>query len=192
MLTYKLVQSLNPKDNSDWKQLSLAELGENAHSNRVKGFCLAREALRQCFSEKGIDLKIPELRLKKYSKVQGHSSLTISLSHTPECGACVVANSDQIISVGIDIEPLTRLVKPMILERISHPDDLEIPDINLWSLKEACFKALMNTEKFNLPQEFSSLIIYKDRWCHGPSSIQGEWSLQKIDGLILALAWIKI
>jgi phosphopantetheinyl transferase (holo-ACP synthase) len=192
MLTYKLIHSLNPEDSSDWEQLSLAELGENIHPNRMKGFCLAREALRHCLKQKGIHLKISELRLNKYSNVNNQNSLTISLSHTPTCGACVVANSDQILSVGIDIEPLTRLVKPMILERISHANDLSLPGINLWALKEACFKALMNTEKFNVPQEFSSLIISKDKWHHEKSSIQGEWSLQEIDGHILALAWIKI
>lgn len=192
MLTFKLIHTLNQHDTSDWKQLSVEELGENVHPNRVKGFCLAREALRQCFRERGIHLKISELKLNKYSMLNNQNGLTISLSHTPECGTCVIGDSDKFTSVGIDIEPLTRLVKPMILERIFHPNDLSLPGINLWALKEACFKALMNTEKFNVPQEFSSLIISKDRWHHEASSIQGEWSLQEIDGHILALAWIKI
>ena len=192
MLTYQIKKSLIPAQDSQWKQLVRKVLGESVHVQRELGFCLAREALKACFSERGIPLEIPDLVLEKFSAVKGQSSLTISLSHAKECGAAVVASAKEVISVGIDIEPNDRVVKPMILERISHPEDLALHPLTLWSLKEASFKALMNTGKFEKPVEFSGLKIMHGLWLHEASQIRGEWKVDEEQGLIIALAWIKI
>lgn len=192
MLTYRLIKSLSPTDDTQWKQLVKTVLGEDVHPGRVKGFCLSREALKQCLAERGIHISIPDLLLESFAAVKGQDSLTISLSHTPEWGAAVIGEAKNFISVGIDIEPLERIVKPMILERISHPDDLNLSPLSLWTLKEASFKATMNTGKFEHSVEFSSLKISEGKWTHVPSQLQGEWKLEEQQGLIVALAWIKI
>jgi phosphopantetheinyl transferase (holo-ACP synthase) len=167
-------------------------LGEGIHVQRELGFCLAREALKACFLQRGIQLEIPDLLLEKFSAVKGQSSLTISLSHAKDWGAAVVASTKEVISVGIDIEPKDRVVKPIILERISHPEDSPLPPLMLWSLKEASFKALINTGKFEKPVEFSGLKITQGQWLHEASQIHGEWKVDEEQGLIIALAWIKI
>ena len=192
MLTYQIKKSLIPAQDSQWKQLVRKVLGQGVHVQRELGFCLAREALKACFGQRGIPLEIPELELEKFSAVKGQSSLTISLSHAKDCGAAVVASAKEVISVGIDIEPNDRVVKPMILERISHPADFPLHPLWLWSLKEASFKALMNTGKFEKPVEFSSLKITQHHWLHEASNTQGEWKVDEEQGLIIALAWIKI
>jgi phosphopantetheinyl transferase (holo-ACP synthase) len=192
MLTYQIKKSLMPAQDSQWKQLVRNVLGEGVHVQRELGFCLAREALRACFMQRGIKLEIPELVLEKFSAVKGQNSLTISLSHAKDWGAAVVASAKEVISVGIDIEPKDRVVKPMILERISHPEDFPLHPLWLWSLKEASFKALMNTGKFEKPVEFSSLKVTQGNWFHKASNTQGEWKVEEEQGLIVALAWINI
>ena len=192
MLTYQIKKSLMPAQDSQWKQLIRNVLGEGVHVQRELGFCLAREALKACFIERGIPLEIKNLVLEKFSAVKGQSSLTISLSHAKDWGAAVVASAKEVISVGIDIEPNDRVVKPMILERISHPQDFSLHPLWLWSLKEASFKALMNTGKFEKPVEFSSLKITQFDWQHEASNTRGEWKVDEEQGLIIALAWIKI
>ena len=192
MLTYQIKKSLMPAQDSQWKQLIRKVLGQGVHVQRELGFCLAREALMACFLQRGIPIEINDLVLEKFSAVKGQSSLTISLSHAKDWGAAVVANAKEVISVGIDIEPNDRPVKPMILERISHPEDFPLHPLWLWSLKEASFKALMNTGNFEKPVEFSSLKITQDYWEHEASKTQGEWKVDEEQGLIIALAWIKI
>ena len=192
MLTYRLTNSLIPSQDSEWKQLVTSVLGEGVHTGRVRGFCLSREALRQCFEEKKIPLEISDLVLENFRAVKSQNLLTISLSHTSEWGAAVIANVNEFISVGIDIEPLSREVKPKIVERISHPEDSKLPALSLWTLKEAAFKTVMNTGKFEHPFEFSSLKISQGKWVHESSHTQGEWKLEEQHGMLLALAWIKI
>ena len=191
MLSFKLVSTLIHPEDPEWGKLVSLSLGQNIHPDRARGFCLSREALKCCFMEKGIDLKVKDLIIEKYHKLEGQNSLTISLSHTSSCGAAVVGEVEQFTSVGIDVEPLQRPVKEAILERISHPQDISILPISLWALKEASFKALMNTGRFENPVEFSSLKITPGKWTHSPTLIEGEWSLIEEQGFIVALAWIR-
>ncbi len=189
MLTYRLKNSLISSEDSDWKQLVLQSLGETVHPKRANGFCLAREALRECFSHLGIQLSVGELVLEGYSKVTGHDSLTISLAHTPDWGAALVAEASKFQSVGIDIEPMSRVVKPLVLARITNPKDLSLSPLSIWTLKEAVFKAVMNTGLFEKPVEFSSLQISENTWSH-ESGLTGFWELGNENGMLMAKAWI--
>jgi 4'-phosphopantetheinyl transferase EntD len=191
MLTYRLTSTLNPSEDSEWKQLVNSVLGEAVHPKRVKGFCLSREALKQCLSERGIQIAIPDLILETFAALKDQNSLTISLSHTPEWGAAIIGDAKDFISVGIDIEPLERIVKAPILERISHPDDLKLTPLKIWTLKEASFKAIMNTGKFEHSVEFSSIQIAEGCWLHTTSQLSGEWRLEEQNGMCIALAWLK-
>lgn len=189
MLTYRLKNSLISSEESSWKQLVTEALGEGVHPNRVKGFCLAREALRECFSHLDIHLSVKDLVLEKFSTLKGNDSLTISLAHTSEWGAAAIAEKTFARSVGIDMEPLSRIVKPMILQRIAHPEDLDLSPLSTWTLKEAIFKSVMNTNEFDKPIEFSSLKIGNEVWSH-ESGLHGYWKLKTEAGLLTALAWI--
>lgn len=191
MLTFHLRKTLISTQESEWEELVATSLGADVHPKRARGFCLAREALRDCFKEFKIDLNVKDISLEGYSQVRGFPTLRISLSHTSEWGAALVGYSAQYASLGIDIEPLERVVKPMILARVSHAEDLDMSPINLWALKEASFKALMNTGKFKAPLEFSSIRISEGKWDHSPSGLNGEWKIDSQEGLIVAMAWIR-
>lgn len=191
MLTFHLRKTLISTQESEWNELARQTLGADVHPRRAHGFCLAREALRDCFADLGVQLSVKDIQLDGYSKLKGHPFLTISLSHSSEWGAALVGNSSEYASLGIDIEPLERVVKPMILARVSHPEDVDMSPIYLWALKEASFKSLMNTGKFEAPLEFSSIKISEGKWDHSPSGIHGEWKIEQQEGQIVAMAWIR-
>ena len=192
MPTYCLLKTLIFTQEPQWKSLVETVLGTDIHPQRAHDFALSRGALQLCLAEQGITLPIKDLILENYCTVKGQDSLTISLSHTSDWGAAVVVPKRQYVSIGIDIEPLSRGVKPSILERISHAEDHALPGLTLWSVKEASFKALMNTKKCPHPVEFSSIKISNNIWEHADSKTKGEWKTNEEQGLLVALAWIKI
>lgn len=191
MLSFHIKNTLISTQESEWQQLVLKTLGPDVHPGRARGFCLAREALRDGLAARGIKLSVAQIELEGYARVANLPSLTISLSHTSLWGAALIGDDLEYRSVGIDIEPLERVVKPMILARIKHPEDLDLSPIYLWALKEASFKALMNTGTFKQPLEFSSIKISQDQWDHSPSGLKGEWKINFQEGLAIAMAWIR-
>lgn len=192
MLTYRLVNNLKLTEDSQWEELVQKTLGSGVHPSRQKGFCFARQALRDCLSFLGSNLTIAQLHLENYRSLRDFPELTLSISHTASWGAAVVASSKDYLSVGIDIEPTERVVKEAILKRVSHPLDSSLRPIEIWSLKEAAFKALMNTGRYERNEEFSSILISKMGWSHPSSHISGDWEIKVEEGMVIALAWIKI
>lgn len=191
MKVIKTVKTLaNPKD-LEWDALVLESLGTDVHPHRVKGFLLAREALLEAFKVFGKDLTPSKLKLQNYHQTKSFPEFTLSLSHSKEMGAAILASRTDFISVGIDIENEQRIVKDSIWSRVSHPQDVSLRKIELWCLKEAAFKALMNTGNFPLPIEFSSIEIQNHKFSHSPSKISGEWELNIEHGHIIATASVR-
>lgn len=192
MLTYRLVNNLKISEDSEWRALALEQLGSKVHPSRQRGFCLARSALRDCFQELGYEIPLSELVIENYKTLKAQPGFTLSLTHSHEWGAALVGNLKEYVSVGIDVEARSRTVKPAILERVSHPLDHALLPIEIWALKEAAFKTLMNTGKFSQNEEFSSIQITDGFWLHSPSNTKGEWKLGPHHDLVVATAWIRI
>jgi len=192
MPTYCLLKTLISAQELQWKSLVENVLGADVHPQRAHDFSLSRGALQLCLAKHGLNLEIQDLLLEDFCMVRGQDFLTVSLSHSSDWGAAAVGPNREYVSVGIDIEPLNRNVKALILERISHPQDESLEALTIWSVKEASFKALMNTKKFSHPVEFSSIKISKNFWEHSDSNTRGEWKTNEEQGLLVALAWIKI
>lgn len=186
-----MTKTLNAKDIPLWEALANLELGENIHPGRKRGYFLAREAMRSLFRNEGIDVPINELRLVQHKELIAHPDYTISLSHTPTWGAAILGNKKTYRSIGVDIESQTRIVKEMIKERIAHPEDIKLTNLELWCLKEASFKAIMNTGLFDRPFEFSDIQISSNTWSYSPANLAGEWALETKHEHLVARAWIK-
>lgn len=191
MYNWKVTTTLTNPESPEWEMLSLSTLGADVHSDRKMGFLLSREALKSALFDLGFSPSISQLTLVNYHEVVGFPQLTISLSHTKKCGAAVIAERKKFRSLGIDIEEETRIVKDSIRERISHPSDINLRNIEIWCIKEAVFKALMNTDQFPKPIEFSSIQIQNGTWIHSPSQLSGEWLLQNVTPFVMALAFLK-
>jgi 4'-phosphopantetheinyl transferase EntD len=191
MLNWNLQNTLPNPINDEWDLLVKSCLGDGAHPNRIKGFILSRLALQECLKTAGVHLKISELLLVHHRELLASAQFTISLSHTSQVGAALIDLKEKFISVGIDIEHEEREVKGDVLKRISHPEDLDLKKIELWCLKEAAFKALMNTGRFEKPVEFSSIHIQEKNWLHVTSGIEGHWRLQSKESMLVALTGVR-
>lgn len=191
MPTWKIAQSLENLNSIEWDNLVQTQLGNNIHPERKTGFLLSRKALQECLLEQGISLPIFQLSLENHSKLVHFPHFCLSLAHTKSCGAAILADNKIYKSVGIDIELKERKVTQAVRERISHPEDANLKNIELWCLKEAAFKAIMNTLFFAAPIEFSSIKIGQNYWAHSPSGLSGEWELHDLNIFTLALAYLK-
>lgn len=187
---WQLTQTLNEKEREQWTELARLELGENVHPDRIRGFVLGREALRLCFSKFGLPIGISELKIKNYNHLTNHSSVTFSLSHTHLIGVAILGEKQIYCGLGIDVELENRQVKDAVIERISNKNDLSLEKINLWCVKEAAFKALMNTGRFSRNIEFSDIAIGSGVFSHSPSKLSGEWELENPKPFVVARAWI--
>ncbi len=190
MLCFRLNDTLNLSQENEWNSLAENTIGRDVHPSRVKGFLLSRQALVQAFSQFGKTLEVSDLILDQFDALKGLPDYTLSLSHTPKWGAAIVGERKLFVSVGIDIEPTERMVKTAITERISHPSDIKLEPIVHWALKEACFKALMNTRRFNQNPEFSSILLSDKSWSHF-SGLSGKWDLEFTSELVVAKAWLE-
>jgi hypothetical protein len=191
MQCWKLAKTLSHPKDPQWEILVKDALGEALHPDRKLGFLLSREALKLCLKEQHYDLAIGQLKLGKFHQLLSCPQFTISLSHTAGWGAALLADRNIFQGVGIDVEHEERVVKASIMVRIAHPGDVRLRNIELWCLKEAVFKALMNTDKFQKPLDFSSLEISQEGWSHSPSGLSGHWELDLVKSLVIARAFLK-
>jgi 4'-phosphopantetheinyl transferase EntD len=187
---FHLTRILSEPSDPAWQELAHSALGEKVHEERKRGFLLARQALMFCLNDFGLGLEIPQLRFRNFHELQNLPQFTISLSHTKEAGAALVSLVTEHRALGIDIEHEERPVKQMIMERISHPEDLKLRNIELWCLKEAVFKTLMNTDQFPEPVAFASLKIENGKWFHAPSQLEGTWELDVMNSFVVAKAFL--
>ena len=164
---------------------------DSAHINRIKGYALAREALLELLKDQNIHLGPKDLKLRHYHSLLNVDHYTLSLGHTSLMGAAFLISKEKYRSVGIDLERNNRIVKDAIYNKMKHPQDEIIHPLQLWTLKEACFKALMNTEKFEKNIEFNSIqILANQTWLHS-SGESGGWESFSEDDHMISLAWIK-
>jgi hypothetical protein len=191
MLTWNLSKTLSNPNDPEWEVLSISSLSTDVHSDRKNGFLLSRQALIYALKDQGLEISAGALQLVSYSQIRDLPQFTISLSHTKTAGAALVADRKTFRSVGIDIEQEERVVKDSIIERISHPEDANLRNIELWCLKEAVFKTLMNTGEFEKPLEFSSIRIEDKKWSHSPSGYEGEWVFELVRPFVMAKAFLR-
>lgn len=190
MYSWKIAKSLDHLNASSWEELVKGDPALS-HNERIYSYCLAREALRLSFLELGIIFGPQELKVEHYSSLNKAPHYTLSLSHTKKWGAAIVAPKNEFLSVGIDIEENERDVKASIIQKVSHPLDEKLRNLDLWCLKEAAFKCLMNSKKFTHPIPFSQIEVSKEKWRHSPSGSEGELNIMILPELTVAKAFWK-
>jgi 4'-phosphopantetheinyl transferase EntD len=191
MTTWTISQFLRDPEDPEWEKLVISQFPEGVHPKRKEGFLLARSSLRDCFRSVELDCPIQSLALRDFSHLEILPQFTISLSHTNQCGAAFIALRKDFRSVGIDVEHEERIVKPSVMERIKNPIDINLREIELWCLKEAAFKALMNSGKFQSPIEFSSISIEKNKWTHLETNLTGSWELSNLKPFVVARSLLE-
>jgi phosphopantetheinyl transferase (holo-ACP synthase) len=114
-------------------------------SDSKDAFTNSREALSTILNRNGyevLDLSA-DLELVNYHNLKKFPDLLVSLSHTKGAGAAVVASKEYYVSLGIDIEWCARVMKKEA-ERFfrNSQDSIYENNLELWTMKEAAFKAL--------------------------------------------------
>lgn len=108
-------------------------------------FTNSREALANLLKQENnaiADLKA-DLELVNYQNLKKFPDYVLSLSHTRGAGAAVLAKKTETHSLGIDIEWSDRQLKKEATRFYRHPEDsLYENNLELWTMKEAAFKAL--------------------------------------------------
>lgn len=192
MTTWKITQTLTEPFDPEWEKLVQLTLGEKIHPGRKQAFLLSRMALQKCLSENGFYLTPLQLELASFSEIKTFPKFTVSLSHTDSIGAALVCNKTDFKSVGIDIEKEHRVVKPEIVEQMSHPDDVRLRNIELWSLKESTYKALMNSGLLSKSVDFRTIEIKDQKWFHSPSQLQGEWEQSIVNSIVVSRSFLRM
>lgn len=187
MHALRICQTLDKLNEDAWSSLMEKELTASAHPRRKETYLFAREALRLALCDLGYLPQISELTLRHHHQLPHFPKVTVSLSHTPGTGVALVGYRQNYLSLGVDIERSDRMVKPEILARVSHPQDANLRNIEIWCLKEAVFKCLCNSERLNQEPLFTEIQITEGGWSHSPSGLAGKWELRHDGPYLLAL-----
>lgn len=191
MLILKIVQTLDKLNKPKWRVLADSVLGSDIHSERRETFCFAREALRLALCELDYKPEINDLVLNGYHSLEKYPEVIFSLAHTKQTGVALMGLKKEFKALGVDVEIESRPVKDSIRDRIAHPADESLRNIEAWVLKEAVFKCVSNSGL--LPKEplYPDLRISRTSWEHSPTGMKGECELSKVGELLLGKAFLR-
>jgi 4'-phosphopantetheinyl transferase EntD len=117
------------------------EKKKTTHPQRVKDFFCSRMALMQLIKCDKFD----SLKLNSNWELDQFPDLKISLSHTKNRGVAIFSKQ---VNVGIDIESKMRIINPktkkFFINEHDHTGDYSL--LELWNIKEACFKCIKNKD----------------------------------------------
>lgn len=190
MPVWKLTKTFTQSLASEYDRLVESTLNGHSHPARKKSFILSREALRLTLLEMGETPLVPQLKLQNFCLLNSWPDYLVSLSHTRLAGAAVLVDRRVFVSAGIDIELQNREVSEAVARKITGPEDLPLRKIELWCLKEAAYKCLMNTGKVSAAVRFSQIEIRRNAWFYPPKNLSGQWELTQAEGHIVALAFM--
>lgn len=131
--------------------------------SRARDFYNSRMALLHGLQESEPifnELTIDKLEIENHTHLKDFPEYKVSLSHSRNTGAAIFTKDSSIRSVGIDIELISRPIKAGIEHYLEHPLDLPHSPLQLWVIKEACFKAAAPFYQ----QRKSGPLVLKDFW----------------------------
>ena len=158
------------------------------HANRQKEWALARLCLGEALAQHGIRITPASCVFKGHHELTHLPAWRFSLSHTQDRAAAWLMPSAQVRGLGLDIERTERKVPAQIKARLAHPQDITLPALELWALKEAAYKALPAIAQEGI--WLNRLIMGDGTFLLEGSPFRGSWGLQRREGLLVAQAWL--
>jgi len=114
---------------------------EHLHPNLSLQKKAARLALYDALMEMGKKVKFEHMEIINHHYVVNVPGTLVSLSHTKDMAVAIIAKQGEIFSIGVDIERVDRPLKAELVSKFKNEkDDQTLSDLELWVLKEACFK----------------------------------------------------
>lgn len=160
-------------------------------------FTNSREALKRLLEKEGHQIHVlkQDLELVNFQNLKHFPQYLTSISHTRGAGASLLALKKDYLALGIDIEWSTRVMKSEARRFFRHPEDsLYQNDLELWTMKEAAFKALA-TQDYPGVLVLSKIIIQDGIfWSKERPELKGvvECSRQRFDNLELTVSLASI
>ncbi|OFZ26020.1 MAG: hypothetical protein A2381_11810 [Bdellovibrionales bacterium RIFOXYB1_FULL_37_110] len=132
-------------------------------SVRAQSYYYSRMALLECLQSMDQPGELTDLNIINHHHLEKFPNFLVSLSHTQNVGAGVIAATKECQSIGMDIEFCTRLIDPKTSKFFKTLHDQEHGGDNLlwlWVKKEASFKALSSTI-------LNKTLVLTDIWIRG-------------------------
>lgn len=138
------------------------KISHEIYQSLENGFINSRTALKKLLQNENLvvnDLK-SDLTLVNHRELPHFPQFLTSLSHTKEIGAAVLVNRLLVMGIGIDVEWGDREIKAGAEKFfINKQDQHQLSPIELWTAKEAAFKALSPLGTFPGTLVLSKIII---------------------------------
>ncbi len=143
----------------------------------------SRLALKKLIENEGFSVKDlkSDLILESYQQLPHYPEFITSISHTKGAGAAVLGLKNEYLSLGIDIEWSNRLLKDEAQRFFRHQADSNYENnLELWTMKEAAFKALSPLGHPGV-LVLSKIIIQNGIfWSEAKPNLKGEIQTSKI------------
>jgi 4'-phosphopantetheinyl transferase EntD len=161
---------------------------ESAHTKRKTEWALGRLALQQAFSKQRIDLEPEELVFDGHQQLLLVPGFRFSISHTDDRAVVWLADSDDCKGLGVDIEAVDRKLSDGVYKKLLHPDDTaQLSPLQLWSAKEACFKAVATEQQKDLV--VAKIALQENRFHTDPPHSSGQWRQFNDEHATYSLGW---
>lgn len=137
------IQCVNESDLNDELISTVKKLmGKSEISkHRMMDYVASRTAIKCALSSLGYNKQLNELEILNYHCLKQLPQFLVSISHSRGIGAAIIADKKDYLSVGIDIEFADRSLPDKSEKYYFNESDSICKSIQLWSIKEACFKA---------------------------------------------------
>jgi phosphopantetheinyl transferase (holo-ACP synthase) len=168
---------------------------EICHSSE-NGFINSRTALKTLLMQEGLEvvnLK-KDLELANFRELPRYPLFYTSLSHTKDLGAAVLVQKSAVKGIGIDIEWEKREIKPGAEKFFVHSGDQhQLTQIELWTAKEAAFKALSPMGSYPGVLVLSKIIIKENTfYTEAEPRLVGEFTVYHQNDFVFTIATISI
>lgn len=169
----------------DWL-LQAPEAIKKISPKRLREYAASRQALAEVCHLQSYE----ELEILNHLHLLRDPEIKVSLSHTR--GLACAAASRAVTSLGIDLEFKDREFNSQVAKFFLLQDDIELPLLQLWGIKEAAFKAIA---PLNLHQGIKEVLVLKDLTVTAHSIVLAgkevaRWHLQQHGELQTAIAWV--
>ena len=149
--------------NEDQEKVKILFKKEGVSLKRLKEVFFSRQALLEGLQSLGIDTKIESLQIHQYHFLEHFPDYLVSISHNPRVYMAALALKKNFFSIGIDIEFINRSISSGAEKFfVSNLDASRFNFLELWVMKEACYKAL--TPYMALHDKYKKNFTLKEIW----------------------------
>ena len=167
----------------------LPESLKQAHPRAQKNWYLSRKLLLHAFESLEQKIDWQDLVFEGFQKIKAKPRFRFSLSHTEGAALVWLVEESQNLQIGVDVENSKREIGSPLLRKINNGEDMDLPALQLWGIKEASYKAIPQNQQQGIT--LNRLVIKKNQFFVGGTEQMGEWLQIVCENRICSLAWMQ-